>query len=199
MDAVDRSATAAGRSRVRVPAAPLDMGGIGKGLALRWAAAHAIDVLPEGAGLLLEAGGDIVAAGWPPPGGWLVGIEDPVADGAPDAEPIAVVVVRAGAVATSSVRVRRWIGPDGRPVHHLVDPRTGEPARTGLIAVTVASGDPAWAEVWSKALFLAGRERIADEARQRGLAAWWVDDRGALGITPDARVRCAWVAEERLG
>ena len=48
--------------------------------------------------------------------------------------------------------------PTGGRVHHLVDPRTGEPARTGLIAVTVAAADPAWAEVWSKALFLAGRD-----------------------------------------
>ncbi len=185
--------------RISVPDAPLDMGGIGKGLALRWAAARAIDVLPARAGLLLEAGGDLVHAGEPPPDGWLVGIEDPVGGAGSDAEPIAVVAVRAGAVATSSIRIRRWIGPDGRPVHHLVDPRTGEPARTGLIAVTVAALDPAWAEVWSKALFLAGRTGIGDEARRRGLAAWWVDQAGALGMTPDARLRSAWVAETRLG
>ncbi|MEW6223814.1 MAG: FAD:protein FMN transferase [Chloroflexota bacterium] len=186
-------------SRVRVPDAPLDMGGIGKGLALRWAAARAIAVLPPGAGLLLEAGGDVVHAGAPPADGWMVGIEDPVAPTGPDGEPLVVVAVRDGAVATSSIRVRNWIGPDGRPVHHLLDPSTGEPARTGLIAVTVAGADPAWSEVWSKALFLAGRDGIADEARSGGMAAWWVDDRGRLGMTPDARLRCAWVAEERLG
>ena len=185
--------------KVRVPEAPLDMGGIGKGLALRWAAARAMEVLPPGAGLLLEAGGDVVHAGAPPAGGWMVGIEDPVAATGPDAEPLVVVAVRDGALATSSIRVRNWIGPGGRPVHHLVDPRTGAPARTGLIAVTVAGADPAWSEVWTKALFLAGREGIADEARARGMAAWWVDDRGRLGMTPDARVRSAWVEEGRLG
>lgn len=188
------------RQRIEVPAAPLDMGGIGKGLALRWAAAAAIETLPAGSGLLLEAGGDLVHAGRAPGGGWLVGIEDPAAEaGAGDAGPIAVVAVTEGAVATSSVRVRRWLSPDGRRVHHIVDPRTGEPARTGLLAVTVAAADPAWAEVWSKALFLAGRGGIADEARRRGLAAWWVDDRGRLGMTPDARLRSAWVDEVRLG
>ncbi len=187
------------RQRVQVPEAPLDMGGIGKGLALRWAAAAAVRRLPAGAGLLLEAGGDLVLGGVPPSDGWLVGIEDPVADPGPDAQPVAVVAVHDGAVATSSIRVRRWVGPDGRPVHHLVDPVTGEPARTGLIAVTVANADPAWAEIWSKALFLAGRARIGEEARTRGLAAWWVDDHGHLGMTPEARLRSAWVAEERLG
>ena len=210
VDGVDRSsgrAAAARRpetdtrppNRIEVPDAPLDMGGIGKGLALRWAAAEAIAVLPPRTGLLLEAGGDVVQAGDAPAEGWLVGIEDPVAVPGPDVEPIAVVAVRRGAVATSSIRVRHWVGPDGTPVHHLVDPRTGEPARTGLIAVTVAGIDPAWAEVWSKALFLAGRGSIGDEARHRGLAAWWVDEEGRLGMTPEARLRSAWVAETRLG
>jgi thiamine biosynthesis lipoprotein len=183
---------------VRVPAAPVDSGGIGKGLALRWAGAAAIARLPDGSGLLLEAGGDITSAGRAPADGWPVGIEDPAAASA-DAEPVAVVALDGGSVATSSVRHRNWVGPDGRRVHHLLDPRTGEPARTGLIAVTVASPDPAWSEVWSKALFLAGRAEIGDEARGRGLAAWWVDADGRLGMTPEARVRCTWVAEERIG
>jgi FAD:protein FMN transferase len=184
--------------RVHVPAVPVDMGGIGKGLALRWAAARAAAVLPAGSGLLLEAGGDLVAHGVAPVEGWRVGIEDPAA-ATDDADPLVVVETRGGAVATSSVRVRNWVAPDGRAVHHLLDPRTGEPARTGLIAVTVAAPDPAWAEVWTKALFLAGRDGIADEARARGMAAWWVDERGRLGMTPEARIRTAWAAEHRLG
>jgi thiamine biosynthesis lipoprotein len=186
-------------SLAHVPAVPIDMGGIGKGLALRWARDRALVVLPPGAGLLLDAGGDLVVGGEPPVESWRIGVEDPAAPGAADAEPLVVIAVDAGAVATSSVRVRNWVGPDGRAVHHLVDPRTGDPARTGLIAVTVALPDPAWAEVWTKALFLAGRSAIADEARARGLAAWWVDEAGRLGMTPEARVRTAWAAEERLG
>ncbi len=65
--------------------------------------------------------------------------------------------------------------------------------------MTVAGPDPAWNEVWTKALFLGGRESIGEEARRRGLAAWWVDDGGRLGMTPEARVRSAWIAEERVG
>jgi len=187
------------RFRVHVPPVPVDMGGIGKGLALRWASERALAVLPEGMGLLLEAGGDIVGRGTPPAEGWRVGIEDPAAASVTDEDPVVVVALDVGAVATSSVRVRNWIGPDGEPVHHLVDPSTGAPARGGLIAVTVAAADPAWAEVWSKALFILGRTGIGEDARARGLAAWWVDDAGRLGMTPEARVRTAWVVEERLG
>jgi thiamine biosynthesis lipoprotein len=187
------------RFRVHVPPVPVDMGGIGKGLALRWASERAAAEIPADAGLLLEAGGDLVARGAPPADEWRVGVEDPAAANPSEVDPIVVVGTSRGAVATSSVRVRHWIGPDGRPVHHLLDPRTGEPVRGGLIAVTVAAPDPAWAEVWSKALFLDGRDAIAAEARARGIAAWWVDDRGMLGMTPEARLRTVWAAEDRLG
>jgi thiamine biosynthesis lipoprotein len=97
------------------------------------------------------------------------------------------------------VAVRNWTAADGSHVHHLVDPVTREPARTGLVAVSVAGPDPAWNEVWSKALFLGGSESIGEEARRRGLAAWWVDERGRLGMTPEARFRSTWIAEERVG
>ena len=84
----------------------------------------------------------------------------------------------------------------GRSVHHLIDPTTGLPAWNGLLAVTVAALDPAWAEVWSKTLFLAGRRDIADEARRRALAVWWVTDDGSLTMTPAARSVTIWVREE---
>jgi thiamine biosynthesis lipoprotein len=62
--------------------------------------------------------------------------------------------------------------------------------------VTVAAPDPAWAEVWSKALFIAGRASIAAEARARGLAAWWFAPDGSLEMTPAARACTIWVAGE---
>lgn len=181
---------------VHAPGRGLDLGGIGKGLALRWGLAAARRVLGPGARVLLECGGDLAAAG-PRGDGWPVGIEDPA--GLPGAEPVAVVTLADGALATSSVRVRRWNDPAGRPVHHLLDPRTGMPARSGLLAVTVHAPDPAWAEVWTKSLFLAGRQAIGPEARARGLAAWWVAADGRLGLTPAAREVTAWADEGRVG
>jgi FAD:protein FMN transferase len=177
-------------------AAPIDLGGIGKGLALRWAFAALGAALPElgggSAGALLEAGGDLVARGASPqPGPWLVGIESPVVD-----EEIAVVAVDAGAVCTSSIGVHAWTAADGRVVHHLLDPRTGEPGGAGLVSVTVAGPDPAWAEVWSKALFLAGPGGIGARARALALAAWWIKEDGAMEMTPAARTRTAWLAAE---
>ena len=73
------------------------------------------------------------------------------------------------ACATSSVRVRRW-RRGGEQVHHLIDPRSGRSADGGLAAVTVVAADPAWAEVWSKSLFVAGAAR--HRATLAGTAAW---------------------------
>lgn len=169
---------------------PMDLGGIGKGLGLRWAGARLDrDGVMD---YLLEAGGDLIARGLDPTGDpWLIGIEDPTEA----RDHLAVIAVVDAAVATSSTRVHRW-SVDGRDLHHLLDPRTGEPAEGGLVSVTVAGPDPAWAEVWSKVLFIGGRDAIATEARARGLAAWWVADDGSLEMTADARRRTVWVAAE---
>jgi thiamine biosynthesis lipoprotein len=184
------------RARRAAIAAPIDLGGIGKGLALRWAMVVLRGALPEvtrpGAGALLEAGGDIVARGAAPQEGpWMVGVEDPAGGDDP-----AVVAVQDGAVCTSSTAVHRWRAGDGREVHHLIDPRTGEPGGEGLVSVTVAGPDPAWAEVWSKTLFLEGSRGIAARARELGLAAWWIHDDSTMEMTPAARVRTAWLASE---
>lgn len=184
----DRIVSELDRAAVRLPH-PLDLGGIGKGLAVRWAADRVRTLGVER--FLIDAGGDLIAEGPSPEGGpWRVGIEDPAGG-----DDLAVVALEAGGIATSSVRRLQWT-QDGRSRHHLVDPATGEPAAGGLQAVTVAGPDPAWAEVWSKALFVAGRSGIAELARSRGLEAWWVDDAGALAMTAAARQRTMWVAAE---
>jgi thiamine biosynthesis lipoprotein len=187
--ATARIACRVGPGRLRLDR-PIDLGGIGKGLALRWAAAG-LDRRRVGS-YLLEAGGDLVTRGGGPDGDrWHVGIEDP----AGGEGPLAVMSVKDLAVATSSVGVHAWV-VDGRPVHHLLDPATGEPGGNGLLSVTVAASDPAWAEVWSKSLFLAGRAEVAGIARARGLAAWWVGTDGGLEMTPAARVRTVWLDAE---
>ncbi len=176
--------------------APADLGGIGKGLALRWAADRVRAALPDGAGALVEAGGDIVSLGAAPDGeAWLIGVDDPWGGGTP----LAVVALLDAVVATSSIAVNRWRSPDGTVVHHLIDPVTGEPGGEGLVAVTVHRPDPAWAEVRTKQLFLAGRGGIGPLARSLGLAAWWVADDGALSMTPGARLLTAWTAPPRDG
>ncbi len=175
------------RRGVRIGADPIDLGGIGKGLAVRWAAR---ELAGSGAAYLVEAGGDCYLGGAGPEGaGWHVGVEDPRSG--PD--PVAVLSITDGGCATSSTRVRRW-QTGGRAVHHLIDPRTGTSAAGGLASVTVVGADPARAEVWSKALFVAGASRIAQLCRRHDLAALWVASDGSFAMSPQLYRYVLWTA-----
>lgn len=176
----------AGRA-VHLGGAAVDLGGIGKGLAVRWASRR----IARAAGdYLVEAGGDCYCAGSAPDGGpWHVGVEDPGGGVAP----VAVLALRDRAAATSSLRLRTWRVGSER-AHHLIDPATGRPGGEGLVAVTVVGDDPATAEVWSKVLFLAGARAIASAAERRGLAALWISDDGALGTSAAMGRRLVWRA-----
>jgi thiamine biosynthesis lipoprotein len=166
------------RPELHLGGEPVDLGGIGKGLAVRWAA-ECLDGHLDA--YLIDAGGDCACRGAGPDGdGWRIGVEDPL--GRSD-RPLAVIEIRDRAVATSSTRLRHWRAGD-EAAHHLLDPATGRPGGEGLVAVTVIADDPAEAEVACKALFLAGSAGVADGAQRRNVAALWVD---ATGRTVETR------------
>lgn len=173
------------RRSVRVGREPVDLGGIGKGLAVRWAARH---LRGAGAAALVEAGGDLMALGAGPDGtGWMVAVESPVGG----TDPAAVLRLRDRACATSSIRVRSWTVGDTE-VHHIIDPRSGRSADSDLRSVTVVGLDPAMAEVWSKSLFVVGRRGIREAAESRDLAALWVDGDGRVAASRAMRPYIAW-------
>ncbi len=173
---------------LRIGPHPIDLGGIGKGLAIRWASEH---LHQAGAHHLVEAGGDCYCAGRATDGqSWRVGVEDPRGGD----QPVAVVALSDRACATSSVRTRNWKA-GGRRVHHLIDPRTGRPGGEGLLAVTVVADDPAEAEVWAKVLFLSGTSDVSSEARRHGIAACWVDETGSLGTSTLFDRHLVWRAD----
>jgi len=127
------------------PGAALDVGGIAKGMAVD----AALDRLERELGIgtaLVDAGGDLAVRGLPPgQGSWQVAIEG-------TALPVAL---RHGALATSGSSRRRWL-QNGVERHHLIDPRTGEPAASGLSSVTVAAATCRQAEVGATAVFVLG-------------------------------------------
>lgn len=179
----------AGQHRIHLDGTPIDLGGIGKGLAVRWAweALHR-----AGESVMVDAGGDCRFSGpGPEREGWRVGVEDP--RGGPD--PVAVLVLTDIGCATSSTRLRHW-RVAGKAVHHLIDPRTGQSGGDGLLSVSVLHPDPARAEVWSKALFLCGAAGIAAAAVDHDLAALWVSTSGTLGLSDTVRPFLLWTASD---
>lgn len=145
----------------RPPHVQLDLGGFLKGLTADRAAA-----LAPGA-VVVDAGGDAVLRGAPPgDDGWTVEIEDP--DDA--ARTIGVLIVRDQAVATSAANRRRW-RRGTRSMHHLIDPRTREPACTDVAQATIVAPTAELADVMAKVAFVVGGAAAARELDRRGLRA----------------------------
>ena len=140
----------------------LDLGGIAKG----WAADRALAVLSQAGPALVNAGGDVAAAGRV----WPIAVE--AAGGA------ITLGLDEGGLATSGRDRRTWVR-DGEARHHLIDPVTGVPAKGDVQTVTVAAGCAAEAEVLAKTLFLAGDSRRAlDEADLAGVPTVLVTSAG---------------------
>jgi thiamine biosynthesis lipoprotein len=129
----------------------LDSGGIAKGLFADLAAR----MLADSGSFAIDCCGDVAIGG-------ADGIERPVLVDDPFGRGVLHEFhVAAGGVATSGIGRRSWIGPDGRPAHHLLDPSTGRPAYTGVVQATALAPTAADAEVRAKAALLTG----GDQAR----------------------------------
>jgi thiamine biosynthesis lipoprotein len=159
----------------------IDLGGIAKG----WIAEQAAQILIQDAtACAVNTGGDMVLLGLPAgQKAWEIGLEDPRN---PETN-LAVLAVRPGAVATSSVVKRSW-QRGGRQRHHLIDPRSGEPAVTSWLSVTVYSPQAASAEVFAKALLIAGANQAAELVDGNpDIAYIAVDEQGKLWGSPNSK------------
>jgi thiamine biosynthesis lipoprotein len=137
---------------VRPPGLRIDSGGIAKGLLADLLAVG----LGEQAAFAIDCCGDIRIGGrGRRPRRVLV---DEPFGGAPIHE----LRLWDGAVATSGIGRRCWVGPDGRAAHHILDPSTGEPAFTGIVQATALAPSALLAEAYAKAALLSGPERAAE-------------------------------------
>jgi FAD:protein FMN transferase len=162
-------------SAVRLPrGVALDLGGIGKGYAADGVSAELLEAgVPGVRGVLVNLGGDLRARGGAPePHGWVVDVDDPLGTGR-----TGLLALAEGAIATSTKLRRTW-ARGGQTFHHLIDPRTGEPAESGLASVTVIAGEAWRAEVLAKAAFVAGADAGAALVGRAGATGLLVTDDG---------------------
>jgi thiamine biosynthesis lipoprotein len=126
----------------------LDFGGVAKG----WAAHQAVKRLQAYGPALVDAGGDIAISGLQPGGEpWLVGVDDPHQPG----NNLEVLQLGHCGVATSGRDYRRW-KQAGSWKHHIIDPRSGEPAVTDVLSATVVAPTVLEAEVAAKVVLILG-------------------------------------------
>jgi thiamine biosynthesis lipoprotein ApbE len=166
----------------------IDLGSTGKALAADLAAEAAVAAMDDangangaGGGALVSLGGDLAIAGAVPADGWHVRIAEDSSlppDAVVPGQPIEVVTIREGAIATSSTMVRHW--RRGRvTVHHLIDPRTGLPARSPWRTVSVAAATCVDANAAATAALIRGEDGPAWLGRL-GLASRFLRQSGRV-------------------
>lgn len=171
-------------TELRLVAAPaggaLDLGATAKA----WTADEAAYRISErfGCAALVGIGGDVASAG-PPASGWRIDVAER------RGEPAVRVDLSSGGLATSSVRGRAWRTMGGASRHHLVDPRSGQPARSRWRTATVWAPTAVEANIASTWLLVdpAGATRWVEG---REFPARLIDHAGAvhrLGAWPAER------------
>lgn len=162
------------------PGVELDPGGIGKGYAVD----RMVDVLKRSGvhiALVSASGSSIYGMGAPPtePKGWRITIRAP-----DDPHKTAAEVVLKDMSLSTSGSYEKFFWVEGRTYAHIIDPRTGYPAR-GTASVSVMAPRTIDSEAWAKPFFINGR-------------AWTAAHKPAsvrVFVCDDARTQkaCAWV------
>jgi len=157
----------------------ITLGGIAKGYAVD----KCVKLLHDQGfvNFMIQAGGDMYIAGKKGTEPWTVGIRDP--RGAPDAM-FALAPIEDHSFSTSGDYERGFV-KDGVRYHHILDPRTGQPAHASR-SVTVRAKDAFTADAWSKVLFILGwKESLALLKREKlsDFEVVWVDQANTVHMT----------------
>ena len=178
-DQVTLKETADGYAVTLSDGAQLDLGGIAKG--------YAADVLraqleQEGVtSATLDLGGDVFVMGRKTDGtDWRIAVKNPA-----DTESYLGVVSAADKFIVTSGVYERYFEENGVRYHHIIDPKTGSPAESGLVSVTVLCENGAWADALSTACFVLGTDGAL--ALRNALSAQGTDFELIL-VTDDDRV-----------
>jgi len=159
------------------PAVQLDFGGFAKGYAVD----KAITLLHSRGitNAIVNAGGDLRAIGTHGDRPWRIGIRHPRESGI-----IASVETAGDESVFTSGNYERFFDYQDIRYHHIIDPRTGYPAKDTL-SVTVIHGDAATADAAATALFVAGPKLWPEIAAQMGITqVMLIDDKLTVYMTP---------------
>ncbi len=139
----------------------IDLGGIAKG----YAADKAVEVIRAKGikSVLVAIAGDIKGIGLKPDlQPWKAGIQNPRPKDSKAEKPwediFATLYLRDKAISTSGDYQRFFI-KDGKRYHHIIDPKTGYPAESGLISVSVIAPEGYMADGLSTGIFILGSNK----------------------------------------
>lgn len=149
------------------PGQMVDLGGIAKG----YAGDEAIAIYQKHGiqSAFISLGGNVVTLGNKPDGSpWKVGIMNPRSKEDLDGpQVLGAISVTNKAVVTAGDGERYFIR-DGKRYHHILDPRTGYPAETDLMSVTLIMDASFDADALDTAVYILGREKGMELIKQVG-------------------------------
>lgn len=157
----------------------LDLGAVGKGVALtNIRQSLGEDSSVEGA--VISVGGSILTYGAKPDGSsWKVAIVNP----RDTASSIGYLDITGDWCISTSGDYERYVEVDGVRYHHILNPKTGYPADSGLSAVTVLSKDGLLSDALSTACFVLGEEKAVKLAEAYDADVLFVDCEGNVTMT----------------
>ena len=138
----------------------LDLGAAGKGIGCD-AAKKVLDADKNVSGMILNLGGSSVMSYGSKPDGsaWQVAVTDPRDT---EGDYLGVVTLNGTEFLSTSGDYEKYFIEDGVRYHHILDPATGYPARSGLTSVTVVCDDGLNADGLSTACFVLGKEKAEE-------------------------------------
>lgn len=157
----------------------LDLGAVGKGIACDRVSEYLRDS-SRITGAVVAVGGSVVTYGQKPDGSpWKVAIMHPREEG----NYLGVLTLKGEHYISTSGDYERYVTVDGVRYHHILDPATGAPARSGLCSVTIVCNSGLKADALSTACFVLGPEHGLALAQSYGAEALLVEEDGTMYMT----------------
>lgn len=159
----------------------IDLGGIGKGAAISALISY-LESCDGVRGGIVSFGSNVAVFGSKPNGSpYRIALKNPKTENGY----AGVLNLKAGQILSVSGDYERYYTVNGEKYHHILNPRTGYPAVSGLCSVAVICSDGALADALSTALFVMGEEkaRAFYESKIYDFEAVFIDQSGNVTTT----------------
>jgi thiamine biosynthesis lipoprotein len=177
------------------PGIKLDFNAIAQG--------YSVDVLAnylESKGVanyIVELGGELKAKGKKENGNWKVGIDTPDEKATPERKLEAVINLNNKALATSG-NYRKFYEENGQKFSHIINPRTGYPAKQNLLSATVIADDGITADAYATAFMVMGLKRsiqFLENNKNLRLEVYFIYDNHGIWKTYASESLKKWITE----
>jgi len=177
------------------PGIKLDFNAIAQG--------YSVDVLSnflESKGIdnyIVELGGELKANGKKGNENWKVGIDKPDEKQSPERELEAVIILNDKALATSG-NYRKYYEENGQKFSHIINPKTGYPAKQNLLSATVIADDGITADAYATAFMVMGLERsiqFLEVNKDLELEVYFIYDEHGIWKTYSSESLKKWIKE----